>query len=255
MTEIEWSIAGYSDVLQSLHALRFSSITDPAQESVVEKKIVLRHDIDFDLNAALKIAEIDSAIGFSSMFFLMPDSEFYSISSQSSKHAIEEICSQGHTIGIHWDYRNYSLDSDKASSRFNLHLAMLEELTQSAVKYSSQHMPTSSLNSVNLNPEGVVDMYSAKVMGNYRYISDSSMSWRGENILQLAHHAKNIVFLAHPIWWVIDGLTSFEKLSALKDQKINELASHFEIFESEMLRVLELRTEIDSKFRETRGLE
>ena len=255
MAEIEWSIAGYLNVLQSLHALRFSGITDPVQDSVVEKKIVLRHDIDFDLNAALRIAEIDSAIGFSSMFFLMPDSEFYSINSQSSKHAIEEICSQGHSIGIHWDYRNYSLNPDKASSKFNLHLAMLEELTQSTVKYGSQHMPTSSLNSVNLTPEGVVDMYSPKVMANYRYISDSSMKWRSENILQLALHAKNIIFLAHPIWWAIDGSTSSEKLSALKDQKINELFSHFELFESEMLRVLELRTDIDSKFKEIRGLE
>jgi hypothetical protein len=253
MTSVDWSESGYLKVLDSLLELGFSSNIDPITASTREKEIVLRHDIDFDLEAAVAVGAMDRSRGYSSMFFVMADCEFYSISTRAGRGALEELRNQGHSVGIHWDYRNYSSVPERAKSQFQLNLSMIEQVTQERISYSSQHMPTSSVDSALLAPPSIVDMYSPLVMDNFAYISDSSMLWRSKNIFELMQTSKKIVFLAHPLWWFYPGNQANDKLQNLEAKKLNVLRASFKDFEDEMIRVLQTRKEADIQFRESRG--
>ena len=72
-------------------------------EDVRKRKcIYLRHDIDFCLDSALKLARIENKLKIKANFFFL-SSYYYNLNSRNSKKIIDKIDKLGHHIGLHWD--------------------------------------------------------------------------------------------------------------------------------------------------------
>ena len=67
------------------------------------KSIILRHDVDIDLNLAEKFAQIENKLNIKSTFFVMTNNNLYNLFSKNSKKIIKKILSYGHHIGLHHD--------------------------------------------------------------------------------------------------------------------------------------------------------
>ena len=74
-----------------------------------ENGIILRHDVDFDLNAAYELAKIEREIGVESTFYIMCSSQMYNPISQKNQDIIKKIDSSYHFSNLfirhHWAYR------------------------------------------------------------------------------------------------------------------------------------------------------
>ncbi|MDG1142484.1 MAG: hypothetical protein P8N24_04590, partial [Hellea sp.] len=64
---------------------------------------ILRHDIDVNVNFALKMAQLEYDLGIRSTYFLMFRSPFYNLSSRYSQDCVEKIIDLGHEISLHYD--------------------------------------------------------------------------------------------------------------------------------------------------------
>ena len=89
----------YTSILQELKkSYKFTSF-----KNATSNDIILRHDVDASLYAALKMAKIENGIGISSTFFILFSSEFYNPISVGGSKIIREILALGHKLGLHYN--------------------------------------------------------------------------------------------------------------------------------------------------------
>ena len=69
----------------------------------MEKKFLIRHDIDFDIKLAHDMALIENELGIVSTFFFLTSCHSYNVLSKESRLLIMKINEMGHEIGLHFD--------------------------------------------------------------------------------------------------------------------------------------------------------
>ena len=77
--------------------------------------VILRHDVDLSLDAALRMAELEHDAGASATYFLMTESVFYNLDSSEGVAAIARLRELGHRVALHAVYPN--APSTTASTR------------------------------------------------------------------------------------------------------------------------------------------
>ena len=152
--------------------------------------LLLRHDVDLSLEAALALAEIEAELGVSSTYFLM--------AARSGEESLARLRALGHRVGLHAVYPHVDLDS-----RFDPVLAWHNP--------DPAYMATPVKGAVNVMQPGFFDPD--------RYRSDSNQRWRhGCPHEELARGAFDwLQLLIHPEIWVYPGATMAETMRSLLD--------------------------------------
>ena len=196
----------YAEILEAARAggYRFAFF-DTAPEPAT---VILRHDVDLSLDAALRLAEVEADAGAAATYFLMTRSEFYNLDSQSGEDAVDRLRRLGHRVGLHavWPY----VDRD---DRFDPVLAW--------------HNPDPEY--MREPVDGLVNVMEAPWADVYR--SDSNRHWRqGCPHEELAAGAfERLQLLTHPEIWVYPGETMRETMLAMLDaereRRLQQLAA------------------------------
>ena len=80
------------------------------QQILKDKRgVVWRHDVDFCLKNALKIAKIDNKYKIKAIFFVNSHSEFYNLLEKTNTNIVNKILNLKHEIGIHLDANYYNI--------------------------------------------------------------------------------------------------------------------------------------------------
>ena len=162
--------------------------------------VLLRHDVDLSLAAALKMAELEHEQGASATYFLMSDSVFYNLSSHAGRHALERLRELGHAVGLHAVHPRAELDD-----RFDPVVAWHNPDPE----YVHEPIP------------GAVNVMQAPYFTRGKYRSDSNQHWReGCPHDELARGAFDwLQLLVHPEIWVYSGQTMRETMDAMLEAK------------------------------------
>jgi hypothetical protein len=196
----------YRELLDAAKAggYRFGFFDRPPEPGTV----LLRHDVDLSLDAALKMGELEAEAGAAATYFLMTRSEFYNLDSPSGQGAIDRLRGLGHRVGLHavWP----QLDRDE---RFDPVLAW--------------HNPDAEY--MREPVEGLVNVMEAPWADVYR--SDSNQHWRqGCPHEELrAGGFERLQLLTHPEIWAYPGSTMRETMLAMLDaergRRLEQLAA------------------------------
>ena len=138
----EFSPAGYAALLGGLrdrgYAVRSFAAAQPEQ-----RHLILRHDIDFSLAAALAMAEQESALGIAATYFILLRTEFYNPLSGAGLDAIRRVAALGHAIGLHFDAALYP-DADDLNGAVARECDLLAGALGVDVPLVSLHRPGAS---------------------------------------------------------------------------------------------------------------
>jgi hypothetical protein len=158
--------------------------------------LLLRHDVDLSLQAALAVAELEAEAGARATYFLMPRSEFYNLASPSGERALERLRALGHRIGLHAVWPRVELDG-----RFDPLVAW--------------HNPEAQW--MREPVDGAVNVMAAPWADVYR--SDSNQHWRqGCPHEELRAGAfERLQLLIHPEIWFYPGETMRKTMLAMLD--------------------------------------
>jgi hypothetical protein len=165
--------------------------------------VLLRHDIDLSLEAALEIARLEQEAGARATYFLMTESVFYNLDSTLGRETLGELRSLGHAVGLHGVYPRASRDD-----RFDAVLAWHNPEPE------YMHEPVS----------GFVNVMQPPWFTNGKYRSDSNQHWREgcpDEELR-AGTFEWLQLLTHPEIWVYGGGTMGETMRAMLEQKHGE---------------------------------
>lgn len=183
-------------------------------------ELILRHDIDFNIEYALNTAKIENKIGIKSTYFFLLRSNIYNPFSKENFDKIKEIKNLGHTISIHFDPVLYK-DIEEG-------LAYEKELFENSfdekINIISIHRPNDFLKNSNSLICDIEHTYLDKYFINIKYASDSMGEWRFGNPLDSNAfiEKKTIHLLIHPIWWMINAT---DKNTLLKKHFQNSIES------------------------------
>ena len=160
--------------------------------------LILRHDVDLSLDAALRLAQLEAEEGMAATYFLLTESVFYNLASSEGRAAIERLRALGHRVGLHAVWPNVRLDE-----RFDPVIAW--------------HNPDPEYMSAPV--EGATNAMQAPWFTPETYRSDSNQSWRhGCPHEELAAgRFPWLQLLTHPEIWVYSGETMGETMHAMLD--------------------------------------
>jgi hypothetical protein len=192
----------YRELLEAARAGGYRFATFEAEPQPGD--VLLRHDVDLSLEAALELARLEQEAGARATYFLMTESVFYNLDSALGRDTLRELRSLGHAVGVHGVYPRASRDE-----RFDAVLAWHNPDPEYV------HEPVS----------GFVNVMQPPWFTKGKYRSDSNQHWReGCPHEELrAGTFEWLQLLTHPEIWVYEGSTMGETMRAMLEQKQHAL--------------------------------
>ena len=181
--------------------------------------VFLRHDLDVDLGAALRMARLEESLGIQATYMVMPSARLYPVSSPDSVNVLKQIRDAGHEIGVHVDY-----EASPANAGFSDALTqacgLVGGLLPEPVRSFSVHRPVPEALRGPLIVAGCVNAYAAPLMESY--LSDSAGVWRaGEPLAAIGEmHGPVLQVLIHPIWWGPEHAPAAERLEDYRRERL-----------------------------------
>lgn len=202
MTAVDFTPAGYRALLQALMARGYRSVDYPEVDPA-RPHLVLRHDLDMSIEAALALARLEQEMGLQASYFVLLRGEFYNPFSAAGVAGLKEIVGLGHRVGLHLDASLYE-DTPEALDAAAAHeCALLESLLGQPVGCLTFHRPAKSLLSLDRPLAGRLHGYMPRFFSEIGYVSDSRGGWHYGRPLDHAAVAVGTALhlLTHPIWW------------------------------------------------------
>jgi hypothetical protein len=192
----DFSLAHYRELLRAAKAggYRFAAFDRPPNPG----DLLLRHDIDLSLDAALAMAELEREEDVAATYLLMTRSVFYNLQSREGERALARLRELGHRVGHHAVWPHVDLDG-----RFD--------------PVAAWHNPDPEYMEAEI--DGAANVMRPPFFDRERYRSDSNQRWRqGCPHEELAQGAFEwLQLLVHPEIWVFDGATMRESMESFLD--------------------------------------
>ena len=172
--------------------------------------LLLRHDVDLSLDAAIRLAELEADAGAEATYFLMTRSVFYNLASDEGERVLARLRELGHRVGLHAVHPHLDLDE-----RFDPVLAW--------------HNPDPDF--MRAPVAGAVNVMQEPWFDPDHYRSDSNQRWRsGCPHEQLAAgRFEWLQLLTHPEIWAYPGATMRETMMAMleaeRERDVERLAA------------------------------
>jgi len=164
----------------------------------IKNGILLRHDLDSEIETALEVAKMEFGMGIKSTFYFLLTSEYYNILSHQGMHIIRSIQKMGHEIGLHFDPSIY----ENIDENFHQEINIMEKILDDKVYSFSVHNP--SVHGEYPQFKGFISTYNKNLFSEKNYFSDSRFNFKG-NIKEIIKESKKglIQLLFHPTIYCI----------------------------------------------------
>lgn len=218
----DFSVEGYAALLTALLAEGYDG-RDFARAEPASRHLILRHDLDMSIAAALPIAEAERNLGLTATYFVLMRTEMYNPFSRAARQGLDRLAALGHEIGLHFDAAAY--DGAAADDEVAAECALLEDLTGRPVETVSFHRPAPAL----LGREGRVGgrrhAYEPRFFREMGYCSDSRGGWHHGHPLDhpAVKEGRALQLLTHPIWWSGRPASPTERLDRFLAERLDIL--------------------------------
>jgi hypothetical protein len=189
-----FDLAHYRELLEAAKegGYRFARFGNEPRDG----ELILRHDVDLTLAAAIEMAELEAELDVMATYFLMTKSVFYNLASEEGAAAVERLRELGHAVGLHAVHPDIDLDG-----RFDPVVSWHNPRPE----YMSDEIP------------GAANAYGKRYFAPETYRSDSNQHWRSgcpHDELR-AGAFPWLQMLVHPEIWVYPGETMGETMRAM----------------------------------------
>ena len=200
--QVRFTYASYKSLIDLLREKGYA-IRNYHTWQTREPCVILRHDIDNDLQKAVELARVERELGVSSTYFVLLTSDIYNAASRASLDKLRAIRSMGHEIGLHFDEKAYPDGSPQETvGRILRERDLLAAILETPVTAVSMHRPSKATLEADLQIPGMVNSYGKTFFHDFKYLSDSRRHWR-EPVEDLVRSGKyeRLHILTHAFWY------------------------------------------------------
>lgn len=209
----------YRKLLQKCKKMNtFYGFEDAKQQT---NAIIMRHDIDFSVNRAVALSQIENDENVFATYFVYLHSETYSVLEKETTQKLEKIIDNGGKIGLHFEaafYDNLNFgDKELLEDKIRYEKNLLENLLGISINTMSFHNPDIGGNWHTIDDWMLgecINVYGEYFRNNFKYCSDSNGYWRYERLEQVLQKfgEKKLHILTHPVWWQKEAMFPYERM-------------------------------------------
>lgn len=201
-----------------------------------EKFVLWRHDIDFSVHRAFRLAQIEHEEGIYATYFIHLHSEWYNTFEKEIYDLLIKIKNMGHQIGIHFDTHFYGIsDEQELGEKILFEKSILDKLLDLDIKVFSFHNTTPfTMGCKNDKYGDLINTYANYFQSEVTYCSDSNGYWRFARLSELLSSAEapRLHILTHPEWWQETVMSPFERIKRCADNRSeNNLSNYVHLIE------------------------
>jgi hypothetical protein len=169
-----------------------------------------RHDLDFSVHRAYRLAQIEAEEGLRATYFILLHSAFYNTLEPDIVRLILGIREFGHDLGLHFDptfYPDHFHCGNVLGEKLAFEQQILSSVFGADIRAFSLHNPTVGdwLTKIDQQDEiaGMVNAYGPYIRQHYGYCSDSNGYWRFRRLRDVLTAAtdEKLHVLLHDAWW------------------------------------------------------
>lgn len=169
------------------------------------KDVIWRHDVEFEPDYALKMAEIENENSVKATYFFQIHGDDYNVLNAHYTRVLHQIKDLGHHIGLHFDCRYWNiLEEEQLDDFINLDRIYLERTMGVSIDTFSFHNTTPFTQScLALKYGGLINVYSSFFREKYNYCSDSLGYWRFDRLEDVLNdiNVQHLQVLTHDANW------------------------------------------------------
>lgn len=175
------------------------------------KDIIWRHDVEFEPDIALKMAQIEAEERVKATYFFQLHSPYYNLFDNHYTKIFHQIREFGHHVGLHFDcyyWRIYS--EDQLEENITVDRMYMEKALGVEVDTFSFHNTTPFTQScLKYKYAGLINVYSSYFKEHYSYCGDSLGYWRFDRLEDVLNDDKirHLQVLTHDANWSEDVLS------------------------------------------------
>lgn len=174
------------------------------QDGLNTEGMILRHDVDLDVEPAYNFARRLEEIGVYSTFLFLMTCDTYNPSSLRNRRMIRQMAEIGFEIGLHFDpTAGDESDNSALLRRAQQEKVQLEDICETDVRSISLHNP--GLNGLEFRVESLVNAYDSRIFGPDIYASDSRMREVNIEEFALRNRGRTSQLLLHPMHYSESG--------------------------------------------------
>ena len=178
------------------------------------RDVIWRHDVEFEPELSLRMAEIEHDIGVKATYFFQLHSEYYNTFDSFYRDIFNKIKDLGHHVGMHFDSHYWNITDEKQLDEYiKLDRNYFEMNMGVEIDTFSFHNTTPFTQScLALKYGGLINVYSSFFKNHFDYCSDSLGYWRYDRLEDVLNNnaVRHLQVLTH------DGNWSDEVLSPRK---------------------------------------
>tara|TARA_R110000824_G_scaffold5466_6_gene25293 strand:+ start:4496 stop:5236 length:741 start_codon:yes stop_codon:yes gene_type:complete len=232
-------------IKEHLPIMDFSDI-----EKNTKKFCVLRHDIEFSVDRAYKLAKLENKLGVTSTYTVQLRNNTYNALSEKNIELIKKIKDLGHHIGLHQNPP--MMEIEKLGRYIISDINVLEHYYGFEIDRFAFHRPKKEYLKSYLLLDNKINCYDKKFFHyfekkpnklNVLYLSDSNHNWKFGYPLDFDFSKVNkLQLLTHPYSWTEDGYENYGNYLSLirerKEELITSMNTETNTFPKEILETL-----------------
>lgn len=201
---MKFTYKSYKTLLETLKSHGYQSASYHNWQNF-EKCVILRHDIDYEMEMVPYMANTEAEKNVLSTYFVMLTSDFYNVFSPKNIKILKLIYNMGHEIGLHFDetaYPGLVGNSEEIIRKIDREAKLLEQVIEVPVTTVSMHKPSQEILNANLEIPGIINSYGNVFFHDFKYVSDSRRNWKEpvEKYIENEEYSY-LHILTHPFWY------------------------------------------------------
>ena len=233
----DFTFENYRRLIQLAKAKGFQFILHKDEFVPERKDIIWRHDVEFEPDYALRMAQIESKEGLKATYFFQLHSPYYNVVDPHYREVFNKIKDLGHCVGLHFDSAYWGItDESQLNDYIILDKEYLEKNMGVEIDTFSFHNTTPFTQScLEYRYGGLINVYSSYFKEHYYYCADSLGYWRFDRLEDVLNDDKvqHLQVLTHDANWSEDALsprkrfakTMHDRAERLIEEQVNGLHS------------------------------
>jgi hypothetical protein len=230
-------------VQQNLPIVDYKDVNDNTK-----KFCVLRHDIEFSIDRAYKLAKIEKELGVVSTYTVQVRNNTYNALSEKNIDLISKIKELGHHIGLHQNPPS-SMKLDTLKDYIMRDITILENCYGFEIDRFAFHRPKKEYLNCYIELDNKINCYDKKFFHFFEnkpesleilYLADSNHKWKYGYPLDFNFSKINkLQLLTHPFSWSNSGGDNYGNFVTLirerNDELVNSMNTETNTFPKELL--------------------
>jgi hypothetical protein len=181
-----------------LSKVRTFSVLDAFKKKIT-KGLINRHDVDWSLDDAYNLSQLEQDNGINSTYYIRLNSELYNPKSRKNRIILKKM-KRFFEIGLHFDSTIY--DKKNLKKGFFQEMNILNDIIEDKIYTFSDHMPRKNGFTKPYN-KNVISAYNKKIFVKKNYISDSRYDYRKNFSNYVDLSKKRVIYLlTHPEYYI-----------------------------------------------------